>query len=563
LEDKLHIYLRVSTETQSSDGFGLDVQKDWGMELSNQLKMEPIFWNEGSASSSNDSLDKRPVIVDLLDHIERGEIRHLYVFNTDRLSRNIQTWGLIRYKILTNNVLLYTGRNPQPIDLSDDQQNLLMGMLGEIAQYENNLRKKRLVAGKLKKIKEGGWMGGPPPFGYHNVNGDLKPHPYEKKWVNFIFEEYSKGKTTNEIRNLLLENGVKTRRGNAIWSLGSIRSLLNNTHYNGSYTVKDRSNDETIICNCDPIVPAELYKKVRKDFSERSYKAKGRIKEGQQKHNYLVKEFLRCGHCGSVMGARRNKIQYYNHYYCRGSETRWTKGQNKTLKCKDRVRSIDIDQTDKIVWETVLDVLGKSHLFKETIKQEIMGMYKTHHNSEDEIKVIKRKIRKTKKELDDIVKMSSQTEAMGLLKSKSELEVKQILSVLDEAKVEKRSELEKLQNSLMNVSDQSQWVDWVKEFGDRIESWKSDDFDFDQRKTLLNQFVKSIDVISEDKTSHRLKINFNVPYINDRFEWKFKKDKSKQWVKDGYELFDGDDEFITKSIISQKSQLKKVMESDG
>lgn len=263
------------------------------------------------------------------------------------------------------------------------------------------------------------------------------------------------------------------------------------------------------------------------------------------------------------MGARRNKIQYYNHYYCRGSETRWTKGQNKTLKCKDRVRSIDIDQTDQIVWETVLDVLGKSHLFKETIKQEIMGMYKTHHNSEDEIKVIKRKIRKTKKELDDIVKMSSQTEAMGLLKSKSELEVKQILSVLDEAKVEKRSELEKLQNSLMNVSDQSQWVDWVKEFGDRIESWKSDDFDFDQRKTLLNQFVKSIDVISEDKTSHRLKINFNVPYINDRFEWKFKKDKSKQWVKDGYELFDGDDEFITKSLITQKSQLKKVMESDG
>ena len=107
-------------------------------------------------------------------------------------------------------------------------------------------------------------MGGPPPFGYHNVNGDLKPHPYEKKWVNFIFEEYSKGKTTNEIRNLLLENGVKTRRGNAIWSLGSIRSLLNNTHYNGSYTVKDRSNDETIICNCDPIIPAELYKKVKK-----------------------------------------------------------------------------------------------------------------------------------------------------------------------------------------------------------------------------------------------------------------------------------------------------------
>jgi site-specific DNA recombinase len=558
VKDKLHIYLRVSTETQSSDGFGLDIQREWGLELSNQLKFEPIIWDEGSASSSNDSLDKRPVILDLLDNIERGDVKHLYVFNTDRLSRNIQTWGLIRYKILTNNVLLYTGRNPQPIDLSDDQQNLLMGMLGEIAQYENNLRKKRLVSGKLKKIKEGGWMGGPPPFGYHNVDGKLRPHPYERKWVNYIFEEYSNGKTTNEIRNHLLENGVKTRRGNAIWSLGSIRSVLSNTHYNGSYSLNDKFSGETIVCSCDPIVPADLYKKVMIDLKQRSYKAKGRIKEGQQKHKYLVKEFLRCGHCGSVFGARKNKVQYYNHYYCRGSEKNWVKGNSNSLKCIDRVRSIVIDQTDQIVWDTILEVLSKSHLFKETIKQEIMGMYKTHHNSVDEIKFIKKKIRKTKKELDDIVKMTSQTEAMGILKSKSEVEVKQILSVLDEAKVDKRSDLETLQKSLLNVSDQSQWVDWVKEFGDRIETWKSVDFDFDQKKTLINQFVKSIEVISEDKTSHRLKINFNVPYINDRFEWKFKTDKSKQWVKDGYELYDGDTEIITNFISSSKLPLKKV-----
>ena len=188
-----------------------------------------------------------------------------------------------------------------------------------------------------------------------------------------------------------------------------------------------------------------------------------------------------------------------------------------------------------------------------------MGLYKTHHNSEDEIKVIKKRIRRTKKELDEMIKMSSQTEAMGILKTKSEVEVKQILSVLDEAKGEKRLELETLQKSLLNVSDQTQWVDWVKEFGDRIESWKSDDFDFNQKKTLLNQFVKSIEVVSEDKTSHRLKINFNVPYINDRFEWKFKKDKSKQWIKDGYDLIDGESFFTTKPLITTQSQLKKVM----
>jgi len=145
LIDNLHIYLRVSTETQSADGFGLEIQEEWGREVSNQLGLEPMIWDEGSASSSNDNLDKRPVILDLLDHIEKGEVKHLYVYNTDRLSRNVQTFGLIRYKIIQNNVLLYQGRNPQPSDLSDDQQNLLFGMMGEIAQYENNLRRKRLL----------------------------------------------------------------------------------------------------------------------------------------------------------------------------------------------------------------------------------------------------------------------------------------------------------------------------------------------------------------------------------------------------------------------------------
>ena len=86
MRDNLHIYLRVSTETQSSDGFGLDIQKEWGLELGKQLNLKTKIWNEGSASSSNDSLDKRPVILDLLDNIERGDIKHLYVFNTDRLS---------------------------------------------------------------------------------------------------------------------------------------------------------------------------------------------------------------------------------------------------------------------------------------------------------------------------------------------------------------------------------------------------------------------------------------------------------------------------------------------
>lgn len=550
----LHIYLRVSTHTQLTDGTGLESQKESGERLSNQLGFTPRIWNEGDASSSKDDLENRPVILELLDSIERGEVKHLYVFNPDRLSRNQQTWGFIRYKLSTNNVLLYTGNNPSPIDLSDFTQDLLLGILGEISSYENKLRRKRLTLGKVKRVKEGGWMGGPPPYGYQNVNGKLKVHPYEKKWVKVIFEEYNSGKTPNDIRDILLKNGVRTRRGNPIWSLGSIRSLIQNTHYSGSYQFKDSDSGEIIVCYCDPIISQKLYKSVTKSFLERSYKQKGRIKESAQKNDYLVKEYLECSHCGGSFGSRKNKIQYYDHYYCRSKEKQWT-NKGDELPCKDRVRSIRIPVTDDIVWKSLVEVISTSHLFKETIKTDIMRSHNTYHNSEEDIKKSKKRILKLKKELDEIMKTSASTEAMKLLKQKSEVEVQQILGVLEEARVEKQSIIEDLQNQINDVGDSSKWVDWVKMFGDKIDVLKSSTFSFDDKRVLVDQLIDKIVVSSEDKSNHKLKIYFKFPYVEDGFKWKFKKDKKGKSIKDGYELINGKKIFTTTFISSSKKKV--------
>ena len=554
MDNELHIYVRVSSHTQLSDGFGLETQRESGDKLSKQLGLKPILWDEGDASSSKDDLDNRPVIVELLDTIERGEVKHLYVFNTDRLSRNQQTWGFIRYKLSSNNVLLYTGNNPSPIDLSDMTQDLLLGILGEISSYDNKLRRKRLTLGKVKRVKEGGWQGGPPPYGYQITSGRLKVQPYEKKWVKVIFEEYASGKTPNEIKDILLKNGVRTRRGNAVWSLGSIRSLIQNTHYSGSYQYRDKDSGEVIVCYCDALVSQSLYKKVSKLFLERSYQQKGRIKESAQKYDYLVKEYLVCDHCGGAFGSRRNKIQYYDHYYCRTKEKNWEKGEE--LPCKDRVRSIRIPVTDDIVWNSLVEVISTSHLFKETIKSDVMNTHNTYHNSAEDIKKSKKRILKLKKELDEIMKVSATTEAMKLLKQKSEEEVQQILSVLDEARIEKQSTIEDLQNQINDVGDSSKWVDWVKMFGDKIDELKSSTFSFEDKRILVDQLIDKIVVSSEDKINHKLKVYFKFPYVKDGFKWKFKKDKKGKSIKDGYELINGKKLYTTTFISNSKKKKR-------
>ena len=45
--ETLHIYLRVSSDSQLEDGFGIENQKEIGIKVSEKLGMNPQIWNEG------------------------------------------------------------------------------------------------------------------------------------------------------------------------------------------------------------------------------------------------------------------------------------------------------------------------------------------------------------------------------------------------------------------------------------------------------------------------------------------------------------------------------------
>ena len=102
----LHIYTRVSTTVQKELGSSLDTQKELGIKKAKELGFEYKVWNEGAQSSSKDNLENRPALIDLLKEIDEGNVKHLFVFNTDRLSRNDLTWSVIKLK-LVKIMLLY------------------------------------------------------------------------------------------------------------------------------------------------------------------------------------------------------------------------------------------------------------------------------------------------------------------------------------------------------------------------------------------------------------------------------------------------------------------------
>ena len=160
----LHIYTRVSTQGQENDGTSLASQLDMGVKRAKSLGMDWEHHDEKSASSSKNDLDNRPVIRELLARVSEGDVKNIYVYSIDRLSRNQNTAVFIRETLRKAKCTLYTNTNET--NLESHEQNLLFGIISEIAQYENMLRKERLNHGKRVRASQGYWMGGPPPFGY-------------------------------------------------------------------------------------------------------------------------------------------------------------------------------------------------------------------------------------------------------------------------------------------------------------------------------------------------------------------------------------------------------------
>ena len=155
MKDTLHIYTRVSTRTQEEDGTSLSTQQELGKERAKQLGMKARVWNEGSASSNYEDLENRPKLLALIAEVEKGNVKHLFVYNNGRLSRNEVSQQTIKIALIKNDVVLYT--KDGQFNFSNPTDKLLKTVLDAIATYDNTLRAERSRLGKVARVKEGYW----------------------------------------------------------------------------------------------------------------------------------------------------------------------------------------------------------------------------------------------------------------------------------------------------------------------------------------------------------------------------------------------------------------------
>jgi hypothetical protein len=443
--------------------------------------------------------------------MEEGKIKNLYVWNTDRLSRNQITWFSIRRTMVKNGVVLYTSNGIH--NTQDYMENMILGILSEVSQYDNKVRTERSRLGKIEKVKLNYWRGGDCPFGYKlgrdGIGNRLIVCEEESKWVQFIFKEYSVGTTLKEIKSILESNGVKTRRGNVFWSLGSLQVILKNDTYLGLNSFTDKKTNLKITNTIPQLVSNKLWGLVQ---DKRKLKLLRKGQFNRTSNFYLFRDFMICS-CGTPIGGRIKIDKSVRHYYCPLSERKFNKKVDDGKICSMK-RCMNIPTTDKILWEKIVEVLGNTTELKDWMKNKtIIGKSVKSDEIDKIVKDKEQKITELLKRLNDLEKGLVKVETDNILNNYPSNEIYESLKKeLTKKYNNTKTEIEDLRNTLRKIGNEGLWYEWLERFGNEVRDRQ--DISDTLKKELLEVVLRDI-IVEYDHTQkvHILTINFNIPVL--------------------------------------------------
>lgn len=535
LQETLHVYMRVSTLKQKEEGTSLETQEEFGRKRAKDLGFDVRLWNEGDASSHHENIAKRPVLARLFAEIEAGNVQHLWVYDQSRLSRNDKVASLLRYACNKRGVTLYT--KDGQFDLGNATDRLIKQVLDAVAEYENAMRMERTRFGKLNKVKQGQWHGGPPPFGYEIKDKKLAVRESEARWVKRIFQAVIKRTSTAKIKKMLDEHGVLPRR-RGLWTFGSIIGVTENTHYDGFYLFNDKAAGETVRIECQRIVD-NLTWVTAQQFRAESAKRQLQ-KNATTKHFYLLRDFMYCAHCGRPLSGRRTN-QSVSIYYCPNKEREWAKKGGSATPWQHGkncgfTRSMNIEQTDKIVWDFIKSIHKNSHKLKEDVKNRVLKERGVVVLSAAQTAKLEKDLKKLQSDRAKLSEALANHEVNRVLKKVSDIHYPMMVKALNERMAKLDVQIAHGRAEMAGASEARKWVDWLSEFGSEVD--KLDQLSDQGKQEYLQGLIERIDVCCRKaEKEHELTIHLKLPIIGDSIKYT---GKTVHGRKD-YRVLDGTD----------------------
>ena len=246
--------------------------------------------------------------------------------------------------------------------LEDDYPDILQNAFAHFDAPGVSMKKSQKIRKSMQIRAMEGKSLGKAPYGYQISNeGTFFIDQEEAKIVHKIFNLYTETDLgLRKIVEQLNNEGIKTRRGNT-WNIVSIRDILKNTFYIGTYT----RFGLRLTKNHERIIETELFRAVQdKTRERRSYRG------FQKSLPYLLSGLCKCGYCGNqLMGVSRKQSWKrddgtrmkgdYRYYQCQSKGNKGTCSYHtwRTTKLESKVLHLlkDLEKSG----ELMKSVLGK------------------------------------------------------------------------------------------------------------------------------------------------------------------------------------------------------------
>lgn len=391
-----------------------------------------------------------------------------------------------------------------------------------MAEIERENINVQFNAGRIQKLMNGGWPGGPIPFGYISVDKELQISSDEAEIVKLIYNKYiEKDASANGLAIWLNDNGYKrtVKDAEKPFTYDFIKTVLDNPIYMGKIFYNRRTNIKRVKRNPknqivvdgihEAIIVPELWEQVRQKRESLSSVPE---KVDNPDRSSLLSGIIKCPMCGNGMIATKNKSinknkgGYYKtiHYY---SCKYYRKSAGRTCGFK---HTYNQDKIDSSIFEIVSN-LSLNDNFNETIDVACGG--------NDSVEAYEKTISEIRKEIHhqehEKNRLGAELDNLNIMSDDYDVEYERVQVLIDETYdiiEELESKLKKIKKKLTGVQNGIKSVESVKavisSFGEFF-----DKMTCEEQRELYRHFIESIEVYPEEQKDGRIfkSITFRFP----------------------------------------------------
>jgi site-specific DNA recombinase len=225
-ENTAAIYVRVSTEEQAEDGYGLDVQRQQTATYASLYgyTVTEVYCDAGISGTKD--LDERPQLAAALEAAQAGAYRVLILPALDRLARK-GSLGLRLYDAFEESGIIIAAVKER-LDTSTPAGRMMRTMFLALAELERDLIVERTTAGRNARGKRDGDKGGSVPYGYVRGSGGVEIDPATAAVVRDIFQRRKRKQSLQTIATALNDAQIPPPKRGISWYPMSVGIILKN-----------------------------------------------------------------------------------------------------------------------------------------------------------------------------------------------------------------------------------------------------------------------------------------------------------------------------------------------